>query len=336
MLHRRLHQIVLGLMLLAGCAFVLVPERARAQGNRAPEPSNAVLTTKDNQAVHITYWAAPRGDLQQESPVVVLLHMKGGNRFVWSGEDGLATELQRQGFAVISVDLRGHGESVAGGAGLPAGNANQDPKRGGKKGGRDVELKPVDYARMVDADMEAVKRFIYEKNQAKELNMNRMGIVGAELGANVAASYAVLDWMKAPHDDGPVGSQTPKGQDVQALVLISPHVSFPGMSISKSLMTLREPRWNISFMFASAEDDRAAKTAVERLFTTVKQMDKDGERTVSMEYKGRLLGTDMLRKRLQLEDNIVFFLKERLQKLPNHPWRDRQSKREKARQNPSK
>jgi hypothetical protein len=43
-------------------------------------------------------------------PGVVLLHMLGSNRAVWE-EVGLQEQLLRRGYAVLAVDMRGHGES---------------------------------------------------------------------------------------------------------------------------------------------------------------------------------------------------------------------------------
>jgi hypothetical protein len=77
-------------------------------------PEKKVFQTDDGKTVHATYFKSP-GD--RESPVVVLLHMKDGNRFVWQGgeEDSFARKLQKEEFAVITVDLRYHGESKVGG-----------------------------------------------------------------------------------------------------------------------------------------------------------------------------------------------------------------------------
>src|SRR5579872_2700641 len=162
---------------------------ARADQKEAPAPESRTLTTDDNVSLHITYYGST---LEKEAAVVVLLHQKDGNRFVWQGEkDGLAKRLQDAGFAVITVDLRQHGESKIGGA-AGLGNANQGKKKGKKEAG--IDLKPVEYELMVEQDMEAVKEFIFTEHQAGRLNMNKMAIVGAEMGASIAAAYAVFDW----------------------------------------------------------------------------------------------------------------------------------------------
>src|SRR5262245_35482534 len=128
-------------------------------------PENHSLPTKDGASIRITYY---KSDLGKDAPVVVLLHGKDENRFVWQSEDaGFAKQLQKAHYAVITVDLRHHGESKVAGVGA-GGNINQGKK--GKKGAA-PELKPVAYEQMVEFDMEAVKNFIYSENQAENLNM---------------------------------------------------------------------------------------------------------------------------------------------------------------------
>src|SRR5262245_21293031 len=220
----------------------------KAQGD-VVEPENKLFQTSDGGTLHGTSYKSP-GDL--ESPVVVLLHMKDGNRFVWQGDKGFARRLQQAGYAAITVDLRSHGESKAGGA-VGAGNANQGGGSGKKKDKKKsgIDLRLTDLEAMVAADMEAVKSFIKDEHQAKNLNMRKMAIVGPEMGASVAVAYAVLDWDKEPYDDAQEGFQTPRGQDVRALVLISPQEKFHGMAMAKWITKLKDPNMGISFLFCS-------------------------------------------------------------------------------------
>jgi dienelactone hydrolase len=51
---------------------------------------------------------APK-DTKQKVPGALLVHDSGGQR---SDVDAFAVRLQKQGFAVLTIDLRGHGESV--------------------------------------------------------------------------------------------------------------------------------------------------------------------------------------------------------------------------------
>ena len=66
-----------------------------------------VLTTKDFPAISlaITYWPSK---LKQDGSVVVLVHGEKGNQRDWGT---LPKKLQDEGYAVVAVDLRGHGQS---------------------------------------------------------------------------------------------------------------------------------------------------------------------------------------------------------------------------------
>lgn len=292
------------------------------------EPENKTLQTKDGVPIHITYYKSLLG---KEAPVIVLLHIKDGNRFVW--QKGFAERLQADGYAVITVDLRGHGESK-GAAASTTGNVNQTsdkdkkkPGSTGKKAGG-IELKPADYEAMVALDMEAVKKFIYEENQAENLNMNKTGIVGPEMGASIAAFAAVADWNKAPHPDGQPGFQTPRGQDVRALVLISPQTSYHGLVMSKAINDLRNPAFNIAFLIGWGKGDPQDKGQAKKIYDQAAALPGSEKRMYKQEYAGKLSGTDLLGKRVGIEEHMLAFFSEHLKKL-DAPWRDRQSKLDK-------
>src|SRR5579864_8407601 len=92
---------------LFGAILAASPQTILAQtqeGNRIER----VLPTGDDWQIYITYYPtlAPRESDAKKTPVVILLHGDKENRLVWEGEKGLAPRLQREGFAVITVDLR--------------------------------------------------------------------------------------------------------------------------------------------------------------------------------------------------------------------------------------
>src|SRR6185503_1575953 len=132
---------------------------------------------------------------------VVLLHMAKGGGADWKP---LAEALQRAGHAVIVPDLRGHGKST-------------ELKRGGQTLAIDqATMRPGDFAAMVTQDMERIKKLIIEENNEGRLNLRKLCVVGAEMGAAVAINWAAMDWS------WPRLATGPQGQDVNGLVLISP------------------------------------------------------------------------------------------------------------------
>ena len=128
---------------------------------------------------------------------------------------GLASSLQQFGHAVIVPDLRGHGGSTR--------------IRNETKPIDQSLMKKADFDAMVSQDMEAVNKFLMEKNNAGELNIEKLCVVGADMGAVVAMNWAVLDWSWPPLSTGK------QGKDVKALVLISPPLNFRGVSTAAAL-----------------------------------------------------------------------------------------------------
>jgi pimeloyl-ACP methyl ester carboxylesterase len=296
---------------------------AQAPTNAPATRIERVLQTEDDWQIYITYYPATTGkeNVAKETPVVVLLHGDKENRQVWEGEKGLALALEQAGFAVITVDLRKHGQStnVARAAGdSPAGGKNTEG----------ANLQSVDYANMVDDDLPAVKKFIYEMHQAKRLNMNKMGIVAAETSAIVAACFAANDWDKPPYDDAAaVEMKTPRGQDVRALVFLSPPQKAKGLPLTEALTAVRNPDWNIAMLTLygkkNKSDDRAIATH-HRLFGSTKA---NKDRIYMHGYNVKLRGSDLLgKKEIDVEGTVIEFLKIHLKDLKDGEWRDRQSR----------
>jgi pimeloyl-ACP methyl ester carboxylesterase len=186
---------------------------------RSGPPVPVKLTTKDGVELSITYYPSSVG---KDATPVVLLHDYKDTQGMFSS---LAQRLQSPGedekhpsFAVVTVDLRGHGASTK--QATPDGTS------------RDIDaakLSKDDVIAMSLDDMEAVRSFLVEKNDKEELNLNRLCLVGLGMGATVAVNWAATDWSAPPLT---VGKQ---GQDVKALVLISPRWKDHGVTIQEAL-----------------------------------------------------------------------------------------------------
>jgi pimeloyl-ACP methyl ester carboxylesterase len=298
------------LRVLALCLALTASSVARGQG-AAKKPTNedVSLPTKDGHEIKITYYKSTVG---QEAPVIVMLHGKGGNRLIWKSH---AEALQKFEFAVITVDLRGHGESGGGSGG------------GGKKSDSSAP-KAKDYVNMVGFDMEAVKKFLYEEHQKKQLNMNKLGIVASDMSTPVAIAYLELDWEKKPHEDAPtLALQTPRGQDVQALVLLSPEATVPGLNVNKSLGVVRNLGRAVMLVVGSKNKaDLTAANKMHDLLTPKKDKDKEDHIEIHR-YDTPLEGTDLLGKGFGLEKQMLDFLNKYV-KDHKSTWRDRRSKLE--------
>ncbi len=183
--------------------------------NEIPAPENLKLPTRDGLELAMTYYPSNRG---KEAVPVVLLHMWKQSRTDFAD---LATYLQAQGCAVVVPDLRGHGESTN--------------WMGGRKddGLKAAALSPSQFSAMAIMDMEVVKKFLWEKNNAGSLNIDKLCIVGAEMGASVALNFTLNDALDQDRNRVP-RPDFQLGRFVKALVLISPELSFRGLPIRGS------------------------------------------------------------------------------------------------------
>tara|TARA_R110002095_G_scaffold150422_1_gene130029 strand:+ start:117661 stop:118566 length:906 start_codon:yes stop_codon:yes gene_type:complete len=277
-----------------------------------PKPQEITLSSLGGWPISITYYESSNA---ADSPVVVLLHGKAGNKRVW--DQKFASVLQQNGFAVVSVDLRKHGKSQAPAASA-GGSKNQKPSS-------KQRLSSLDYKAMV-VDMETVWRFLFKEHQQKHLNMQKTAIVASDISVPVALNYALIDWSKRPYDDAPVLlAKTPKGQTIRAMILISPESSVPGLSASRPIVQLKQPLFGISFLVCSAKGDSLDRGVTSKLFKQLSSVPKSENRMYSKEFPGKLRGTDMLGKRLGIELEIVKFLDVFLKKLPGE-WSDRRNR----------
>jgi pimeloyl-ACP methyl ester carboxylesterase len=305
------------------CAVILLGSRATAQEPEKPkkETRPEVLTTQDDWPIHITYY---QSDLGKETPVVMLLHMYGGNRRVWEGSDGFAEKLSTAGYAVVNVDLRKHGQSKKA-------SDTDSATSGRSKGGDATGVKPADYEAMVQYDLEAVKEFIYQEHQKQHLNMNKLAIVAPEKSAPIALYYAVADWNKKPHDDAPTeATRTPRGKDVRAFILLSPASNLPRLPTGNILKTLRNPEWNIAFLILYGKSDAEDRGDARRMYQQLIGSEGIEDRAFLKDFNNNFRGTDALNKEGRgLEDYMVAFLDKFLKGAPGQ-WQDRRSRFERG------
>lgn len=196
---RRIGFVSLTALLIAATA--CAQDKAESE-KKPPPPEQVTLRTTDGVALAATYYPSRAG---KDAAAVLLLHSGSGQR---TDLNRLARLLQQQGSAVIAPDLRGHGDSV----------------------GEFAKLRPQDYADMVRRDLEAAKGFLMQRNNAGELNIERLGVVGVEMGAALALNWAALDWS------WPELATGKQGQDVKAVALVSPEWSYKGLQIGEAIV----------------------------------------------------------------------------------------------------
>lgn len=177
----------------------------------APEEVGGQKLVSSGLQLSATFYPGTKG---KDNVPVILLHMFEGDRKEFTE---LATFLQGRGCAVLLPDLRGHGESNR----SPFGGDPLDPD----------DMRRADFTYMYYDDMEKFRSFLVDKNDEGELNLNKLCIVGAEMGATIAAYYAQFDWTTPRRE----ANRAAPSQDVKGLVLISPDWDFKGMPLNKPL-----------------------------------------------------------------------------------------------------
>ncbi len=132
------------------------------------QPEVVQFTTSDGVVIVGDYHAPEK----PKSPAVVLLHMYRSDRSAWAP---LVPTLRSAGFAVLAIDLRGHGESVSPGSMELVRRALE----------RDATLfNPMHF------DVAAAHAFLSKR---KNIDLSRLAIVGASVGCGVAIDYAARD-----------------------------------------------------------------------------------------------------------------------------------------------
>lgn len=123
----------------------------------------------------------------QRAPIVILLHMYRSDRKSW---EPLIAPLHEAGFAILAIDLRGHGESAT--------TASREAVLK-----RDPEL-----FKKMQEDVRGAYNWLTEQ---PALDRARLALVGASVGASVALQYAAKD------------------RSVDAVVGLSPGLNYMGL-----------------------------------------------------------------------------------------------------------
>ena len=195
---------VRGMLCAALLALLTCTAVAKEEPEPPPKPRNVNLTTKDDVGLNALYYEGTEGE--NTVPVVVIHDWK---------EEGatyqtLAKYLQSKGYAVLLPDLRGHGNSTRRKNGRSGQSRTLTPRN----------VKPEN----VVGDLEAVRMFLLEENNAKKLNLAATTLIGVGGGAILAAHYAIYDWDPSVRGGNTRASTQLRGgnKDVRGLVLVSP------------------------------------------------------------------------------------------------------------------
>jgi len=276
-----------------------------------PEPESVTRETKDGVGLHFTYYP---GTLGKKAVPVIMLHGWGGQG---SDYEGLALRLQAAGHAAATVDLRGFGRSKT--VQLPNGDVKDlDPDT--------FRAKALES--MIN-DVETVRKFLLEKNNEGELNIETLCIIGADFSTIVAMNWARYNWQQ------PVLPAYKLGQDVKAMVLLSPVNSFKGIT-NREALSHPVVKGRLSTLIAAGNEDPKVFGEAKRFHGSLqafhpKVSNDPAEQKSKLDLffvtpDTKLQGTQLLGDGLPVVNNILGFINLRLiAKMDDMPWQDRQN-----------
>ncbi len=222
-------------------------------------------------------------------------------------------EKKAPSWAVLAVDLRGQGDSVW-----------QVLPRGERQDLNNLKLTRAVLAAMVQRDMEAVRRELVDRNDRGEINLNRLAYVGIGMGALVATNSAAVDWSVQKLN------ASKQGEDVKALVLISPPWNLKGVGV---LNALRQPgvRSEVATLLLYGSENRRSKADAAKIYKQLakghpdaaKQAEGSLPSLLDIGSPSSLQGSAWLKANgTNAEKLISRFLKEHVAE-PDFPWTQR-------------
>lgn len=313
----------------ASVALILTPNLVFAEGQEVQFDSADGVTLKG------TFYPGANGN---KSSCVILLHEYGSDR-TKGGWDGLAKELQKKGFAVLTFDFRGHNDSctVDPQKFWNFGMNNQTfrrPKNGDSIDYKDIKARKFVYLPWMTNDIQAAKRYLEQRNDANDCNVSNLFLVGAKEGAAIGAlwmSQELTHRRMIPNPINPLLAPIvdPKlrfhGEDLGGAVWLSMPEKITTTSISR-LLQIPNIRDKVPMLFVyGTKDDVSARTA-ETILRDLKKSStaKVPATTRDLKVEGKAAGAELLGKE---DAKLANYLHNVLEKRSEKPWNKRDSEK---------
>lgn len=286
----------------------------KAEEVKIPEPEDINRESKDGVALKMTYFG---GTLGKKSVPVILLHGWGGQR---GDMEALARMLQKLGFTCLTLDLRGHGQSMKFKSTEKGEVVFKDLDRDGFRL-RDLEAMAY--------DIEAAKKYLLEKNNAGECNIESLSMIACDVTCLAAMRWSIADWS------APILPAFKQGQDIKALVLLSPVQSFKGFNGNDFLVN-QATRKQIAVLLVAGNAEVKSLSEAKRLHSKLQQfhpkptgdaeIDRKQQDLFLVTADTELQGDKLLNRALPVANKIANFLNLRLvERQDQYSWTDRKS-----------
>jgi len=267
------------------------------------KPRAVTMKTKDGVNLRAAYFPSDKG---KEAITILLVHE-------WQGQVGpyirLANAFKQAGFAVLMPDYRGHG-----------GSREYVDSRGAPQQFNTARMSKKDIENIVKFDLEEAKQFLKKENNEGNLNMNALVVVGVREGAVMAAHWTIRDWRF------PSLGSVKQGQDVKALVLISPEKVALGVPLDPTLSDPNLVRLPIMLVAGDQSPEADETMRVFKRLEIIKKKMTRGEAT-GLELnmaKTSLSGHALVNEQASVVPGIVKFITENVKVSDNkNPWVER-------------
>ncbi|MEB3206362.1 MAG: alpha/beta fold hydrolase [Vampirovibrionales bacterium] len=238
----------------------------KASDSLLPKPVPFVVASEDGFLIHSTVYYP--GGKTKRLPIVMLLHDLNGTQKDWQP---WIPALIDKGYAVITMDLRGHGLSAARG---------KNPK---KKPKRFTSWRLMSSKEWQEAPSDVIEVLRYtaaHPEQYPRLNSKKIAIIGGSVGANVA----MLAGQRYQHR-------------ILGLGLLSARLNYKGLEISVGAVY-----YPGSVFIAASQSDPQTFESAKRLFQL-----SQGQKSIRL-FKDAGQGTELLTGYPPLLDDLTNWL----------------------------
>ncbi|EMI22204.1 hydrolase [Rhodopirellula maiorica SM1] len=239
-------------------ASIAVGQDRKAKGKEKEDPAlkprPVTLKTRDGIALRAFYFPSSKG---KDAIPVILVHEWGGQV---SPYYNLVVALRDAGCAVLATDYRGHG-----------GSKEYVDLRGRTQTFNLSTMNKRDIDAILSSDLEEAKQFLKHENDDGKLNLNALVVIGVREGCVLASHFTMRDWRWPS-----IGSKK-QGQDVKAMVLISPEKQLKGVGIDTTLTDANVLRLPIMIVAGDTSSESSEATRIAKRIEVFKKKVGQGE-----------------------------------------------------------
>jgi len=271
----------LGLVL--GLSLAWMPPTVTAADNADNKAMPVKFESADHVELHGTFYPSSKG---KKAACVLLLHKIGSEE----GWGDLPEELQKNDFAVLVLEFRGHGNSTAVGVDFWRQPVNTQLKGYNLAHPKDsISYKdfPANYLPVLVNDIAAAKLFLDRKNDAEECNSGNLILIGAEDGATLGTMWLATEQFLCKIGGAGMSLEPPDSKDVVGAVWLSmaqtlgkdPRLGVRPVNLSSLLTLAQRGNKKIPMAFLYGDGDKTGEKIAKAL---VKEQQGTGKNAQKM------------------------------------------------------